>query len=215
MSHSPGAKRCQEIYDMLLEEKGDDNKVNFLIFRKFGTCTESGYILGHHDRDFGSGLETFIKLHLGFIMAFLKKHFLLICLSFFLMVGKTSFYVIDIVKDVKFVSLFNSKRTEKSDSNFSGLLDVGLAAAIGFLVCSEVFKMWQLYESSRGASRAQRFLCVALSPFQLIPLLIHHYERKLELQLHQLCAITELNLDQMEALTQTQKDLTLIRKLKG
>ena len=216
MSRFPGAERCQAIYNELLEENGGNvERTNFIIFHKIGSCAEVGYLLGHHDRDCGSSLETFIKRHFSFILAIFENAFILICLSFFVMVGKTALYMIDIVKDVKFINLFNSKRIEKSNSDISGLLDVGLAAAIGFLVLSELFKMWQLYDISKGAPRTQRVLLVVLSPFQVIPLLIHHYDRKLELRQHHLCAIAELNDEQMESLTETQNELTFISRLKG
>ena len=216
MSRFPGAERCQAIYNELLEENGGNvERTNFVLFQKLRSCQEAGYLLGHHDQDCGSSLETFIKRHFSFILAIFGNTIILICLSFFIMVAKTAFYMIDIVKDVKFINLFNTKRNENENTEMSGLLDVGLAAAIGFLICSELFKMWQLYDISKGASMGQRVLLVVLSPFQVIPLLIHHYERKLELRQHHLCAIAEPNDQQMESLTETKNELSIISRIKG
>ena len=214
-SRKPGVVRSRDIYhQILVDHGGTEYQANDAIFKKIGTSKESGYLLGHQDRDCGSGYEGFIKHHFFCILAMLDNYYVVICVGFLAMVGKTAIYVVDIIKDVKFIVLFNGNRMDKSDSDLSGLLDVGLAAAVGFLLASEVVKMLQLYHSE-GYSRAQRVFWAFLSPFQLIPILVHHFEHLLDLRLHRLCAIPELTYSQEESLTQTRSEVASVRRLKG
>ena len=138
----------------------------------------------------------------------------MITLGYFFMIAKTAIYVVDIVKDIKFINLFHSEILEKEKSGVTGLLQVGLSSAIGFLILSEICKMLQLYYWE-GPSRAQRVISVVLSPFQLIPILIHHYERKLELKKHMLCDTSKQAGCREGALTQTRNELDYILRLKG
>ena len=197
-----------------MDNNGDIHKTNYDIFLKMGSCQESGYMLGHHDQDCGSGLENFIRRHFSFFLAILDNFYVVICVGYLVMVGKTAIYVIDIVKDVKFIVLFNSKRLLKSGQDISGLLDVGLAAAVGFLLASEIIKMVQMY-NCRVTSKSHKVFRMLLSPLQLIPFLIHHLERELELRMCRLCAISEPTDVQEEFLTQTRNELASIRRLKG
>ena len=105
-------------------------------------------------------------------------------------------------------------RLENDDPTLLGLLDLGVAAAIGFLILSEVFKMFQIYHSE-GISTRNKAVRVVISPFQLIPILVHHFERKLELKMHALCAISEPTGDDNASLTNTRDGLAYILRLKG
>ena len=138
----------------------------------------------------------------------------MITLAYLFMIGKTAIYVVDIVKDVKFIHLFNSVILEKDLSDATRLLKVGLISAIGFLILSEIFKMLQLY-FREGLSRTQKLISVMISPFQLIPILIHHYERKLELKKHILCNTSKQAGSREAALIQTRNELNYILRLKG
>ena len=91
-------------------DEGDIHKTNNAIFRKMGSSEESGFMLSHHDRDCGSGVENFIKRHFSFILAMLDFSCVIICFGYLFMLAKTAIYVVDIVKDVKFIVLLNSVR---------------------------------------------------------------------------------------------------------
>ena len=116
--------------------------------------------------------------------------------------------------DIGFISLLNTKTLKESDSNLKGLLDVGLAAAIGFLLASEIVKMLHLYYG-KGMSKSQRVIRALLSPFQLIPIMIHHKERKLELQMRRICTNAEQTNFNQETLTNIRNELNSIQRLKG
>ena len=213
-SSKPGAHRAREIYSQFLVGEGDTHKANMAIFHKMGSSRESSFILKHHYREFGSLVEKFVKKHFFFILNTLNFSWIEFCHHYLFMLVKTTIYVVDIVKDVKFIVLLNSVILEKPESSLEGMLNVGLAAAIGFLILSEIIKMIQLYQWE-GLSKKQRSLRVILSPFQLIPILIHHYERKLKLKMNLLCTISEPSADLEESLTQTRNELTSILRLKG
>ena len=101
-------------------DEGDIHKTNTAIFRKMGSSKESVFLLGHHDRDCGSGIENFTKRHFSFFLAMLDFSCVLICFGYLFMLAKTAIYVVDIVKDVKFIFLLNSVRLEKSSSSLIG-----------------------------------------------------------------------------------------------
>ena len=215
-SRRPEGARSREIYDeLLMDNKGHIDKTNEDIFRTFGSSQESGFMLGHQDRDCGSGVDNFIKRHFSFILALLDNHYLVFWVGYFVMIFKTTIYVIDIVKDIKFIAFLNSLRGGKDiDQGLEGLFDVGVAAAIGLLLLSEVVKVVQLYNCT-GITPGQKVMTILLSPLQLIPFFIHHYERKLELRLRMLCVISEPTNDQEVSLTQTRNELMSLRRLKG
>ena len=216
-SRDPGAKKTRQIYSQFLVDESDIHKTNFAIFHKIGTCQESGYLLGHRDRDCGSRIENIIKRHLPFISAIFENYFVAICIGSLKMLSKTALYFVDIVKDIKFIVIFYSvrfDRSKKSNSKISGILDVVLSAAIAFLILSELMKMLQLYKT-QGRCLKQKMVKVILSPFQLIPIFIHHLELKLELKMCKLCAISEPTDDEEESLTNTRNEIADILRLKG
>ena len=112
LSSKPGASDTRKIFEKLLDEHHkEEHTVNLDVFnRSIGSSAEAGYLLSHWDRDCGSGVETFVKSKLPFISAFQSNCFYLIWIGFFIMVGKTTLYILDFVKDVRFIVLFNGKR---------------------------------------------------------------------------------------------------------
>ena len=129
-------------------DEGDIHETNSAIFHKIGTCQESGYLLGHHDRDFGSRIENIIRRHLPVIPAIFVNYWVVFCMGSLKMLSKSALYFVDIFKDIKFIVLLYSVKSnlsEKSNSNFSGLFDVLLSTAIAFLILSELMKMFQIY----------------------------------------------------------------------
>jgi len=56
---------------------------------------------------------------------------------------------------------------------------------------------------------------MVLSPLQLIPILVHHLERKLELKLYMLCHASESSLLDEESLTKARNEFAHINWLKG
>ena len=208
-SREPQETQTQQIFsEILIQNNNDIHKTNWAVFSKIGSCQESGFLLGHIDNS--NCFSNFIKRHFSFILALLDYRYVLLCLLYSLMLSKSAIYAVDIVKDVKFVDILNSVRLDR-DSNLTGLLDVAVSAAIGFLILSEIIKMVQIYHWA-GTSLTSRLLRVVLSPLQLVSILIHHYERKSYLKLRKLTARHTIT-DTEQSLTQTRDDLTNIRSL--
>ena len=209
-SRKPQETKTQRVFsDLLLQNDNDIHKTNWAVFSKIGSCQESGFLLGHIDN--GNCFDNFIKRHFSFILALLDYRHVLFCLLYSLMLSKSAIYAVDIVKDVKFVIILNSVRLDRDHSNLTGLLDVAVAAAIGFLILSEIIKMIQIYHWA-GTSLTSRLLRVVLSPLQLVSVLIHHYERKSYSKLRKLTTRHAIT-DTEQSLTQTRDDLTNIRGL--
>ena len=209
-SRKPQETKTQRVFsDLLLQNDNDIHKTNWAVFSKIGSCQESGFLLGHIDN--GNCFDNFIKRHFSFILALLDYRHVLFCLLYSLMLSKSAIYAVDIVKDVKFVIILNSVRLDRDHSNLTGLLDVAVAAAIGFLILSEIIKMIQIYHWA-GTSLTSRLLRVVLSPLQLVSVLIHHYERKSYSKLRKLTTRHAIT-DTEQSLTQTRDDLTNIRSL--
>ena len=209
-SREPQETQTQQIFsELLLQNNNDIHKTNWAVFSKIGSCQESGFLLGHIDN--GNCFSNFIKRHFSFILALLDYRYVLLCLLYSLMLSKSAIYAVDIVKDVKFVIILNSVRLDRDHSNLTGLLDVAVSAAIGFLILSEIIKMVQIYHWA-GTSLTSRLLRVILSPLQLVSILIHHYERKSYLKLRKLTTRHTIT-DTEQSLTQTRDDLTNIRSM--
>lgn len=139
-------------------------------------------------------------------------------IGYFIMVAKTTLNVLDFAKDLKFIVLFNEKRIESANlygiRPLSDMLFALLAMAIGFLIASEAAKILQLYDSIR-THKTPLVLRMLLSPLQLLPIWIHHQERKLESRQRKLCCILEPTNDQEQSLAETTNELDSIRSLKG
>ena len=209
-SRKPQETKTQRVFsDLLFQNENDIHKTNWAVFSKIGSCQESGFLLGHIDN--GNCFSNFIKRHFSFILALLDYRYVLFCLLYSLMLSKSAIYAVDIVKDVKFVIILNSVRLDRDHSNLTGLLDVAVSAAIGFLILSEIIKMVQIYHWA-GTSLTSRLLRVILSPLQLVSILIHHYERKSYLKLRKLTTRHTIT-DTEQSLTQTRDDLTNIRSM--
>ena len=216
LSNRPGASESQEIFKKLLgDHNGEEHKVNLDIFRhSVRTCSEADYLLSHWDRDWGSGLDTFIKSKLTFNFSIVHHHLLFqLWMGYLIMVAKSTLYILDFAKDVSFIVLYNEKRAETVPL-FSEMLVVFLAMAIGFLIASEAFKSILLWDTKR-TPKAPWVLRMVLSPLQLLPIWIHHQERKLKSRQRKLCGITEPNNDQEQSLTVTTNGLDRIRSMKG
>ena len=112
LSKKPGASVSREIFEKLLDDHHrDEHNVNLDIFSKsVKSCIEAGYLLGHRDRDFGSKFATLVKSKLPHIYSLQNNSIYLICLGFISVVAKTALYILDFVKDVMFILLFDERR---------------------------------------------------------------------------------------------------------
>ena len=220
LSSSPGASQSREIFEKQLEDNNrEEHKVNLSIFcQSVGTCNEAGYLLGHWDQDWGSKFETLFKMK---FFAFFHNFFFLLWLGFFYMVAQSALYVLDFVKDIKFIVRYNEKIFEKRSLiinekvyDFPEMFVVLFAMAIGFLLASEAIKVVQLCDSMK-APRVPWVLRAVLSPLQLLPILIHHQERKLQSRQRRLCSLIEPSNDIELLLADTTNELDRIRSMIG
>ena len=180
------------------------------IFNRMGTCDEVSYLLTHWDAGCVSAFDTFVKSKFPSFFSVICSFSFIVWVGYFVMMGKSTIYILDFAKDVLFIVLLNNKRVPV----YAEFVTVLVVMAIALMIASEAFKVYQLFESKR-TPKSHWVLRMILSPFQLLPVVAHHLERKLELRQHQLCAISDRTIQQEISLAKTTNELNCNRRMRG
>jgi len=120
------------------------------------------------------------------------------------MLSKTSFYILDIVKDVRFIILILIALLPESKYL--------IVVAFGSLIISEIVKMIQLYFNP-GKMTLEKILGVLFSVMQ--PILLHHKEFMAKIQLQNLAAMQIRSPEQEAQLINVRRELQNILLVKA
>ena len=160
-SKTSGWKMSREIYQVMTDINGGDiEKTNKFIFIYLGTGGGPAYLFSHVDDDLGSWWEGLTKKWFSLIYLLAKVQILSVSMDFVIMFLKSSIYILDIVKDVRFLMLILIPLT--------GSLPFVILSIMA-LILSETAKIVQLYSIENSESRAKRLGFALLSPHNANP----------------------------------------------
>ena len=195
-SRGPGKREARMIYQRLLDStSGNVHATNMYIYNGLGTGSGSEYLLGHRDRDLGSRWEVFSKGRFPFYYRMAERRWVAWPVGFGIMVARSGLYLLDIVKDVRFMLLLVPLLPHS-------LPIMTIAAAS--LVTSELFKM--LYLASLPGTTVAVRLLRALGGV-VIPMLMHQEEFILNIQFRGLASLPERTREQEQKLTRIRHGL--------
>ena len=203
-SRHSGKQKCLEIFDKMCSENGNSiHRAYLALFKKLKTGEGSQYLIGHYERDLGSKWECLSKSRFGLFYALTKKRFVSLTLAFLRMLAKTGFYMVDIIKDVRFIFLLVPLVPHSMPL---------LAIAIWTLIGSEVVKMLHLFTVPADSTllRVVRSLV-----WPLLPAFGHHKEFVLKSRYNQLASKRSRSAAQEREMADVRADLNFTLALKG
>ena len=148
------------MYEEILETLSSQQEAERFLFQEFGSGTASDYLHTHHyaGKKAGCGCscswEVFSKKYFGFVYALKKKKVIALPLDFIIMIGKSLQYLLDIIKDFRFLMLLATLNPCPILLIVIGWLSLGL---------SEVSKIWYWCRLP-GVSKARKVVLCFLSP---------------------------------------------------
>ena len=204
-----GKKRSQDIYDKAKEDNdSDDAKTEKYLFEYLGSGAASEYIFGHVDqscRGLSSKWEEFYKKRFSFLYILEEVRKFSLLAWFNEMLYNTSMYMIDIVKDIRFILLILIPLLPESIHL--------VIISVGTLIVSEGAKMIQLYRLP-GKLTLWKKMRVVFSI--ILPVYLHHNEFMVNLQLKKFAAIKNANQQRKKNSSKSGKNyrLSCLRELK-
>ena len=184
-----GRKECRGIFQQILKaHEGDVQATYMYLFNNLGTGEFSEYLLGHVHGDIKSWWECFSKKWLWFLYTLAEVKVIAWSVGFIKAVLKSLFYYLDIVKDIRSITLI-----------LIPLLPASMhliVMAFSSLLITEAAKMIQLYSIQKKRS-----------PFfgPVEPFFLHHDELMEEIQLHHLALIPSRDDDQEQTFTRARQ----------
>ena len=174
-----GKKRSQDIYNKAKEDNdSDDAKADKYLFEYLGSGAASEYIFGHVDRDLGSWWEGLSKKRFSFLYILEEVRRFSLLAWFNEMLYNTSMYMIDIVKDIRFILLILIPLRPESIHL--------VIISVGTLLVSEGAKMIQLYRMP-GKLTWKKMMRVVFCT--ILPVYLHHKEFMANLKLKKFAAM--------------------------
>ena len=196
---------------MKRKNSGDDQLTYKFMFKYLRSGEGAKYLLGHVDNDLGSKWERLSKRHLSLLYTLADNKIAAFSYSFLDTMFKSTIYLFDIIKDVRFIIFI-----------LIPLLPVSMplvAFAVVTLVASELAKVVQLIadtcrdtEAERPGILKQRGHAL-LSP--VLPVFLHHDELMQEIKLERLASINVRNSDEETAFTDTRRSQAETRLTKS
>ena len=194
-SRQPGKEIAHKMYEEILDAHSNKQEAERYLFQEVGSGSGSDYLLTHHEEGCGSWWEGFSKRYFACFYILKEKRAIALPLGFLHMVGKSYYYLLDIMKDVNFLVLLSS-----FDPCPIWLIVIGVLS----LSCSETAKIWYLY-SQPGASKAKKLVYCLFSP--VIHVLIHTEEFILEVKYHNLASNKERSAQEDRAMAEVRGNL--------
>ena len=177
-------------------------KTNMFFFKYLGTGGGPAYLFGHVDEDLGSSWERFSKKCFAPIHVLAEIQALSVAKGFVIMFSKSSFYILDIVKDVRFLMFILIPLTDSLPF---------VIVAIMALILSEMAKIIQMHTLTRE-SRTMRLGYAVLTP--IMSVILHHEEFMLDIKLKKLASnpARDRDIETAFAKARSEKQRTLLTK---
>ena len=196
-SKTSGWKMSRKIYRVITDINGGDiEKTNKFIFNYLGTGGGPEYLFSHVDDDLGSCWEGLSKKWFSLIYLLAEVQILSVSMDLVIMFSKSSIYILDIVKDVRFLMLILIPLT--------GSLPFVILSIMA-LILSETAKIVQLYSMESSGSRAMRLGYAVLSP--IMPVLLHHKEFMLKHKLKRVASLSRHDRENEIEFTKVRNEL--------
>ena len=186
LSQESGWEESQHIYKQALEVNGEDAaRTNSDLFEYLKSGPGSAYLFSHVDSDLGSRWERLSKKWLSFIYTLEEVRIPTLVIWFISMLSNTTFYILDIVKDSRFIIFILIALLPES---FYLVI-----ISVGSLIVNEGAKMIQLYNRP-GKLTSKKLMGIVFSI--VLPAYLHHSEFMANIQLKKLAAIKRRSKDE-------------------